>query len=370
MSAMAPRLSVIVPAHDSATTLWRCLHAVAASELPRSQWELIVVDDGSDDDTAVIAAHYADLVIRLPGPAHGPDYARNRGVEVSRGRLLLFVSADVCIRPDTMTRFLAALEPGDIGAVSGSYAYAGTEHGLAAYQAMYNRFIRERAAGDADAVFAGFAAVRSDALSRAGGFDEWSRDRPRVAARELGHRIRAVGYRVLLGADVEATHLRGRSLSEMLLHTLRDHGVPYDAYEAPSAEASNAGLRWVRRRERASPLLCWSALGSVAFALRGGPEALWWLAAASLLGVVALNAPFLAFVIRHRGLASLLWVAPLHFAGATLVGVARLADAIRRWIIGEPRPAPVIEAFVEVGHQTWPPVPVRRTPTGSGVVRG
>lgn len=360
MSATPSFLSVIVPAHDCAGPLSRCLPAIVASTLPRERWELIVVDDASEDDSAIVAAEFADLVIRLPASAHGPGYSRNRGVEASRGDLLVFVSADVCVRPDTLAQLVQPFADPAVGAVSGMYEHRAHGHPLTAYQGLYHEFIFRRAAGDVDAFFCGLGAIRRDALMRAGGFDEWRQDRPRVAARELGHRIRAAGYRVLLSADVRATHLRGRSFREMLRQTLRDHGIPYDEHEAPPAEAANEGLRWVRRRERLSPLLCWIAFVSLVLALaRPHHAARWATCAVAALAVMVLNAPFLRFAIRKRGVLAIAWIAPLHFAGSMLMGVARYADRILRTIIGEPRPAPVIEAFVEVGFTTWPPIPRR-----------
>ena len=83
MSHAAPRrrpiVSVVFPAHRASHFLLRSLAALAASDLPREQWELIVVDDASGDDTPSVAAEYADTVVRLPGSLHEPAYARNRG---------------------------------------------------------------------------------------------------------------------------------------------------------------------------------------------------------------------------------------------------------------------------------------------------
>jgi hypothetical protein len=241
---------------------------------------------------------------------------------------------------------------------------------LTEYQALYNQFIRNRAAGDVDAFFPGLGAVRRSVLARAGGFDEWGQSRPRVAAVELGHRILTVGHRVLLDPAIRGVHLKRRSLTEMLRLTLRDHGVPYDVHAAPSAEAANSGLRWVRQRERLSPVLCWIATDCLVLALAGvqAPH-FWWAAAVAFTAALILNASFFLYAARQRGVLSLIRVAPLHFAGSLLVGMARLIDGVLRSIVGEPRPTPAIEAFVEVGFKTWPPVPIRRAPIVSESIR-
>ena len=63
------RLSVVVPAHNAASYLAVFLDALAASTIPRDQWELIVVDDSSSDSTPDIAEPRANRVIRAAGGA-------------------------------------------------------------------------------------------------------------------------------------------------------------------------------------------------------------------------------------------------------------------------------------------------------------
>src|SRR6476659_4577806 len=90
--------------------------------MPRGSWELIVVDDASTDATALIAAEFADAVVRLPDRPRGPAYARNRGVEVARGAIVVFVDADVVVHTDTLRRFTSVFkqEP-DVSAVFGAF---------------------------------------------------------------------------------------------------------------------------------------------------------------------------------------------------------------------------------------------------------
>ncbi|MET0395792.1 MAG: glycosyltransferase, partial [Longimicrobiaceae bacterium] len=73
-----PRLSVVVAVHDGEAVLPRSLAALAASGLPRAEWELVVVDDASADQGVLRAAEHADVVVRLPGRPRGPAYARPR----------------------------------------------------------------------------------------------------------------------------------------------------------------------------------------------------------------------------------------------------------------------------------------------------
>src|SRR5690242_13742372 len=86
--AGVPRLSVIVPVRPNTPELSACLRALDGSDLPRSNWELIVVSSAQDEDAWLVGARHADTVVRLPDGAWGAGYARNRGVEVSKGPYL------------------------------------------------------------------------------------------------------------------------------------------------------------------------------------------------------------------------------------------------------------------------------------------
>src|SRR5689334_9266891 len=116
------RLSVVVPVRPNTPAVAACLTALTASDIPRCEWELIVVTSARDEDAWLVGALHADTVVRLPDGAWSAAYARNRGVEVSKGPYLVFVSADVCVEPDALRRFAAVLdgEP-EVGAVCGTY---------------------------------------------------------------------------------------------------------------------------------------------------------------------------------------------------------------------------------------------------------
>ncbi len=92
------RLSVVVPTYDRSAALRACLGALAAQTLPRDRFEVLVVDDGSTDDTeAVVRRFKATLPVRyLRQPANrGRAAARNRGIREATGDVVVFVDSDV-----------------------------------------------------------------------------------------------------------------------------------------------------------------------------------------------------------------------------------------------------------------------------------
>jgi len=90
-------ISIIIPAFNAGDTLVRCLRGVLAQE--DEDYEVIVVDDGSNDATAAICGQFDVLHIRNEERV-GPAISRNRGADAARGAFLAFTDAD-CVPPPT-----------------------------------------------------------------------------------------------------------------------------------------------------------------------------------------------------------------------------------------------------------------------------
>ena len=358
-----PYLSVVVPVHQGADLLPRSLAALAGSELPRSLWELIVVDDASTDETARIAARFADVVVRLAGKPHGTAYARNRGFEWSRGECVAFVNAGVCVRPDTLTRFTLVLarEP-EVGAVFGTFEPpAATESLVSQYRNLRLQYWRQDCEDAAETFCASCGAVRSRAFATVGMFDEWHFPRHQIEDFDLGHRLRQHGHRIVMRRDIQAAHLKRWTLRGMIAAELHDRAVPWMRLFDRRAVTRVRARCHVRRTKAINTALTWLALAFTAAAVH-----LEWplllLATAICTGVVLRNyAPQHRFFVRERGVAFALAVLPLELLFYLVNGVALAVGWTLRELLGEPRPAPRIEAFAEVGLRTWPPVPARRS---------
>lgn len=113
-----PRVSVVVPAFNYADYLGAALDSLLAQTM--ADWECIVVDDGSTDDTAAVARSYAERDPRfrlLQQQGRGPAAARNNGVRHSTGTYLQFLDADDLLAASKLefhSRFLDANPEVDI----------------------------------------------------------------------------------------------------------------------------------------------------------------------------------------------------------------------------------------------------------------
>ncbi|MBA6438274.1 glycosyltransferase family A protein [Streptomyces sp. GMR22] len=106
-------VSVVIPCHDYGHYLPQAVHSVLAQTYP--DWELVVVDDGSTDDTAAVArsliAGHPDRRIRLLRQANaGVSAARNAGIAATTGRYVLPLDADDVIAPTMLERTVAVLD--------------------------------------------------------------------------------------------------------------------------------------------------------------------------------------------------------------------------------------------------------------------
>lgn len=88
------RISVVMPTYNRAAILGRAVRSVLVQT--HADLEMIVVDDGSTDDTAAVLAGFADarLIHVRYSPNRGGNYARNRGIERATGEVVSFIDSD------------------------------------------------------------------------------------------------------------------------------------------------------------------------------------------------------------------------------------------------------------------------------------
>ena len=105
------RLSVIIPTYNRAPVLDKCLAALAHQTVPAGEFEVIVADDGSSDETRATASHWAAVNSHFRythQPNSGANAARNRALAAARGEIVLLINDDVLATPQMLAEHLAA----------------------------------------------------------------------------------------------------------------------------------------------------------------------------------------------------------------------------------------------------------------------
>ena len=106
-SGSAPYVSVIVPTHNSAAFIAAALDSVLAQTF--TDYEIIVVDDGSTDDTGEVLRRFDGRIISHRQQNQGASAARNAGIRSARGELVCLLDADDLWRPEKLSRQVAVM---------------------------------------------------------------------------------------------------------------------------------------------------------------------------------------------------------------------------------------------------------------------
>ena len=303
-----PTVSVIIPAHNAARTLPRCLAAIHASRIPPK--EIIVVDDHSDDDSAAIARNAGATVVRSRTRA-GPASARNLGAAHASGDLVFFVDADVAIHADALSQALATLEDDPaLAACFGSYDDRPAEANfLSQYKNLLHHYVHQTAEEEAFTFWAGCGMIRRAIFAEVGGFDEKRYPHPAIEDIELGYRLRRRGYAIRLCKAMQATHLKRWSAGSLLRADIFGRAIPWshlllDAGQIPD----DLNLR---AQDRLSTLATGTLLLGAIATLRN--RRAWPVACLSALSLLALNLPLYRFFCRQRGVRFTLQAIPWHW---------------------------------------------------------
>jgi glycosyltransferase involved in cell wall biosynthesis len=168
-----PLVSVVIPTYNYGRYLAQALDSALAQTYPHV--EVIVVDDGSTDDSAAVATKYGSPVRWYRQQNQGVSAARNRGIQEAKGELVAFLDADDAWHPDKLARQVALLLKPAVGLVYTGLHYIDAAGDILAtdLSGRRGRVLREHALLRGATVLAGgsTALVRRGCFERAGLFD-------------------------------------------------------------------------------------------------------------------------------------------------------------------------------------------------------
>ncbi len=209
MQSEPVQVSVVVPAYNAAVSIASCISSLKEQEydLP---YEIIIVDDGSSDNTAQLAEASGVRVIKQERK-RGAAAARNSGVEAAKGKLICFTDADCRPRNNWIQQLTLPFTDQEIIGAKGTYASEQTE--LVArfvqieYEDKYDLLLTQDRINFIDTYS---AAYRKQILVANDGFDEQIFY---VEDQELSFRLAARGYQMVFYPQAVVTHLHSNSWS-------------------------------------------------------------------------------------------------------------------------------------------------------------
>ena len=207
----------MVPVYNGQQYLPSCLQALVSGQ--DVDCEIIVVDDCSTDETRRVVQEFGATYLKT-AERSGPAAARNLGVQHARAGVVVFVDADVVLKPGSL-RLIAddfRKDP-ELAAVFGSYDEAPAESNFVSqYKNLMHHYVHQHATEAQVSFWAGCGAIRSDIFLEAGGFDEARYPRPSIEDIELGLRLSKAGKKIRLNKTLQATHLKKWTLRRISVH--------------------------------------------------------------------------------------------------------------------------------------------------------
>jgi GT2 family glycosyltransferase len=203
-------ISVIIPAFNAEKELAGCLKALQSQSLPPDQ--IIVVDDGSTDQTFQVANQHKVKVIRQAN--QGPATARNAGVAAAKGDLILFTDSDCEPEQTWVERMVKPFSNPQVMSVKGSYKTRQTARAARLIQCEFEeRYQLLNKSKWIDFVDAHAAAFRKSAFVEIGGFDPGF---PKANNEDvdLSYRFAAAGHKMVFVPGAVVYHHHPETFSE------------------------------------------------------------------------------------------------------------------------------------------------------------
>ncbi|MFF3441215.1 glycosyltransferase family 2 protein [Streptosporangium sp. NPDC002721] len=316
-----PLVSVVVPNYNYATSLELCLRAL--QEQTYRPIELIMVDDGSTDDSVAVAERLGVRVVHTERNM-GVAGARNLGITHARGEILVFVDSDVAAYPDAVEVAVGMLAADPrLGAVCSIHDPEPLirDSLVEEYRALQYYYWTASSEGPISFLFPAMVAMPRHVYDEVGPFNTRLRETEEV---DYGHRL-TQRYDMVLTSKVRSRHDHDDELSKLLRKLFKRGRARVPLYARRKRFA-----RGFETSNRAGGSLAALAALATLPALAFGP-------AGAALPALALAVSILAdlgmyrFVLRRRGPIFLLYYGAVHFVVNVTIA-AGVAAGVAQWL--------------------------------------
>ena len=159
----SPHLSVVIPTYNEEKDIGFCIESLNKQSF--GNFEIIIVDDGSTDKTKEILSKFKKVKI-ISGQHKGPGFSRNLGAKSARGKILIFIDADMTFDKDYLKNLTAPFK--DKSIIGTTHDYEVVENIKNIWSRCWGRVrVSKEEAKDVKI----FRAIRKDKFLKLGGFD-------------------------------------------------------------------------------------------------------------------------------------------------------------------------------------------------------
>lgn len=216
------KVSVIVPTYNRKEDLVKCLSGLYDLNYPKEDFEIIVVNDGSTDETKKFLEHEKERITNLEAihkDNGGAGSARNKGIEVAKGEYIFFIDDDCIPKSDWIHRHLGCYDEYDVSGVDGIQYPVDINLVEAFKLARYWKDNTEKMvletedANTVRSVTTNNLSYKKEVFEKSGTFDE---EIMRGQDTEHGRRVLKAGFRILKNPDIRVDHLKKDGLKSFL----------------------------------------------------------------------------------------------------------------------------------------------------------
>jgi glycosyltransferase involved in cell wall biosynthesis len=329
-----PLVSIIIPVKNGGKTIDACLRSVRRSYY--KNYEVLVVDDHSTDDSSEIALRYNCQLLHVTDD-HGANAARNVGAGQASGEIFLFIDADIVIGRETILNVVESLEEGNIDAVVGIYtAKHRHESFVSQYKNLWVRYSYMKSSPAIDWLFGSISGIKRRGFEQLGGFNTGLLARHGHDDIELGKRFSQANLSIALNMDIEVEHLKQYSISSFV----RNQYHRSLGFARLATELGETGLSLTRGFVNVPAAFIVSTIVSVLVVVAAVYDLVGisprWLTMTALGCYLLLNIRFLNYLEQVRGLFAMVVMIPFLFLDHLVCFVGSV-DGVIRGIMTKPR---------------------------------
>ncbi|MFC1623877.1 glycosyltransferase [Candidatus Omnitrophota bacterium] len=198
-----PYISIVIPTYNSASTLGQTVESCLGQDYPKDKLEIIVVDDGSKDNTEEVVKRFP--VKYIYQERRGPAAARNNGFRNSKGDGICFIDADCVPYKDWISKLVQHYDKDNVGAVAGSYAVGTSRYLLDKSVHCEIKYRHSMMPGYTTSFGTYNVLVRRSVFKELGGFNTLYYNAS-GEDNDLSYRIIKAGYKIYFEKDALVSH--------------------------------------------------------------------------------------------------------------------------------------------------------------------
>jgi len=219
-------IAVIIPFHQLSEAFYQCLSSIYDAK--DSLNEIILVNDGENRNIDSIPVNSITKIIETGGKK-GPAHARNIGANHAQSDILCFIDSDIVVPNNLFEHILTVFQDKqEIAALFGSYDDTPKDLGfLSQYRNLLHHYVHQISNENASTFWTGCGAIRRSIFLELKGFNEGLYKQAEIEDIELGYRLKAKGYTILLVKELQVKHLKSWRPFNLIEADLLYRSIPW-----------------------------------------------------------------------------------------------------------------------------------------------